>query len=65
MRAVHLGYPRISPKHFDLVVPTPEYPVPDAPGLGIEVDEAAVQKQSFKFWEAPHWRREGGSHTNW
>jgi len=41
------------------------YPVPDAPGLGIEVDEAAVQKQSFKFWEAPHWRREDGSHTNW
>jgi mitochondrial fission protein ELM1 len=30
MRAVHLGYPRISPSHFDLVVPTPEYPVPDA-----------------------------------
>jgi mitochondrial fission protein ELM1 len=29
-RAVHLGYPRISPRHFDLVVPTPEYPVPDA-----------------------------------
>lgn len=30
MRAVHLGYPRISPSQFDLVVPTPEYPVPDA-----------------------------------
>lgn len=30
MRAVHLGYPRISPRHFDLVVSTPEYPVPDA-----------------------------------
>ena len=30
MRAVHLGYPRLSPRHFDLVVPTPEYPVPDA-----------------------------------
>ena len=30
MRAVHLGYPRISPAHFDLVVPTPEYPVPEA-----------------------------------
>jgi hypothetical protein len=29
-RSVHLGFPRISPKHFDLVVPTPEYPVPDA-----------------------------------
>jgi mitochondrial fission protein ELM1 len=33
MRAVHLGYPRISPEHFDLVVPTPEYPVPDAPNV--------------------------------
>lgn len=33
MRAVHLGYPRMSPRHFDLVVPTPEYPVPDAPNV--------------------------------
>src|SRR3954447_25305702 len=33
MRAVHLGYPRISPRYFDLVVPTPEYPVPDAPNV--------------------------------
>ena len=33
MRAVHLGYPRISPRHFDLVVPTPEYPVPDVPNV--------------------------------
>jgi uncharacterized protein len=33
MRAVHLGYPRISPRHFDLVVPTPEYPVADAPNV--------------------------------
>ena len=32
-RSVHLGFPRISPKHFDLVVPTPEYPVPDAPNV--------------------------------
>jgi mitochondrial fission protein ELM1 len=30
MRAVHLGFPRIHPKHFDLVVTTPEYPVPEA-----------------------------------
>jgi uncharacterized protein len=29
-RSVHLGFPRISSRHFDLVVPTPEYPVPDA-----------------------------------
>lgn len=33
MRAVHLGYPRLSPRHFDLVVPTPEYPVADAPNV--------------------------------
>jgi len=33
MRAVHLGYPRISPKHFDLVVPTPEYPIGEAPNV--------------------------------
>lgn len=27
--SVHVGYPRLSPAYFDLVVPTPEYPVPD------------------------------------
>ena len=41
------------------------YPVPTGIGLGIEVDEAAVQRQSFKFWEAPHWKRPDGSVTNW
>jgi mitochondrial fission protein ELM1 len=28
--SVHLGNPRISPRHFDLVITTPQYPVPDA-----------------------------------
>jgi hypothetical protein len=32
-RSVHLGYPRVSPRYLDLVVPTPEYPVPDAPNV--------------------------------
>lgn len=41
------------------------YVVGDAPGLGIEVDEAALKAQSFKFWEAPHWKRRDGSVTNW
>ncbi|HWU17461.1 MAG TPA: mandelate racemase/muconate lactonizing enzyme family protein [Devosia sp.] len=41
------------------------YEVGDAPGLGVEVDEAAVKKQTFKFWEAPHLRRNDGSVTNW
>ena len=36
----------------------------DAPGLGVEVNEEAV-KQSFRFWEAPHLRRDDGSVTNW
>ena len=32
-RSVHIGYPRLSPGRFDLVVPTPEYPVPDHPNV--------------------------------
>ena len=41
------------------------YPVTDAPGLGIEIDEAALTRESFKFWEAPHLKRRDGSVTNW
>ncbi|MFH1569547.1 MAG: mandelate racemase/muconate lactonizing enzyme family protein [Gemmatimonadota bacterium] len=41
------------------------FPVPDGPGLGVEVDEALVAAQAFKFWEAPHLRRRDGSYTNW
>jgi galactonate dehydratase len=41
------------------------YDVSEAPGLGVEVDEVLVKKQSFKFWEAPHLRRTDGSLTNW
>ncbi len=42
-----------------------DYPVTDLPGLGVEVNEAAVQAQSLRFWEAPHLRRRDGSVTNW
>ena len=41
------------------------YPVPDTPGLGVEVNEDAQKKQSFEFWEAPHLTRRDGSVTNW
>jgi len=41
------------------------YPVTDAPGLGVEVDEEGIKAQTFKFWEAPHWKRRDGSVTNW
>ena len=40
-------------------------PVPDNPGLGVEVDEELVTSQTFKFAEPPHLRRRDGSHTNW
>ena len=40
-------------------------PVPDGPGLGIEVNEELVKAQTFKFAEPPHLRRRDGSHTNW
>ena len=41
------------------------YPVNAAPGLGIEINEAALTRESFKFWEAPHLKRRDGSVTNW
>jgi galactonate dehydratase len=43
----------------------PDYPVRDLPGLGVEVNEAAIQAESLRFWEAPHLRRRDGSVTNW
>ncbi|MBM3524536.1 MAG: mandelate racemase/muconate lactonizing enzyme family protein, partial [Alphaproteobacteria bacterium] len=43
----------------------PDYLVPDMPGLGVEVDEARLARESFRFWEAPHLRRRDGSYTNW
>jgi mitochondrial fission protein ELM1 len=63
MRAVHLGYPRVSPSHFDLVVPTPEYPVPDAtnvvripfalsPHRAREVDQA--DRELLAAYPHPH-----------
>ena len=41
------------------------YEVSDAPGLGVEVNEDLIKKQSFKFWEALHLKRNDGSVTNW
>lgn len=41
------------------------FPVPDTPGLGVELNEALAESQEFKFWEAPHWKRRDGSVTNW
>lgn len=32
-RAIHIGFPRISPEHFDLVITTPQYPIADHPNV--------------------------------
>jgi galactonate dehydratase len=41
------------------------FPVPTAPGLGIEVNEKLVAERAFKWAEFPHLHRRDGSHTNW
>jgi galactonate dehydratase len=41
------------------------YPVSDAPGLGVDLDETLAQAQSWQFLEFPHLRRGDGSVTNW
>lgn len=42
------------------------YPIPTGPGLGIEIDEAALARAGeFQFVEMPHLQRRDGSHTNW
>lgn len=40
------------------------YPVPTAPGLGVEFNPE-MAKESFRFWEAPHFYRRDGSYTNY
>lgn len=41
------------------------FPVPETPGLGVDVDEELASQQAFKFWEAPHLHKRDGSYTNW
>ena len=41
------------------------FPVPNGPGLGVEVNEEYLQREEFKFSESPHLHRRDGSHTNW
>lgn len=41
------------------------FPVPTVPGLGVELNEELAKSQEWKFWEAPHWKRNDGSVNNW
>src|SRR3569623_1645818 len=56
-----------TPEYFPGMLPLEGavYRVPDRPGLGVDVNEEAIQRESFRFWEAPHLHRKVGSVTNW
>ena len=41
------------------------FPVTDSPGLGITLNEDAIEDAEFQYWEAPHLHRRDGSVTNW
>jgi galactonate dehydratase len=41
------------------------FPLPTAPGLGVQFNEEAAKDHAFEYWEAPHWQRRDGSYTNW
>jgi galactonate dehydratase len=41
------------------------FPLPTAPGLGVEFNPLAARDYPFERWEAPHWKRRDGSYTNW
>ena len=61
----HLGFDDTSIFPVQVRLENAHYTVPSGPGLGVEVDEARLTRESFKFWEAPHLRRRDGSFTNW
>ncbi|WP_095012068.1 mandelate racemase/muconate lactonizing enzyme family protein [Tsuneonella mangrovi] len=41
------------------------FELPQEPGLGIEVDEDALNAAQFAFWEPPRRYKPDGSYTNW
>lgn len=64
MRAIHVGFPRISPENFDLVIATPQYPISAHPNLlripyaltpaAVQAPEASDEKELAAL---PHPRR--------
>jgi galactonate dehydratase len=61
---VGASYPReLFPTMLELDVD--RYPLPTAPGLGVEFNEDAIADNPFVMWEAPHWQRPDGAYTNW
>lgn len=48
--------PEVINNHFEL---------PTEPGLGIDVNEDALQNKTFKYWEPPRLKKPDNSYTNW
>jgi uncharacterized protein len=45
-RSIHVGFPRVSPGHFELVIVTPQYPIADHPHL-LRVPYALTRTQDL------------------
>ncbi|EPX85248.1 mandelate racemase/muconate lactonizing enzyme family protein [Salipiger mucosus] len=61
----HLGFDDRAFFPVQLELDGAAYPVPDTPGLGVEVDEARLEAAVFDYSEPPHLRRRDGAFTNW
>ncbi len=61
----HLGFDDTAIFPTQVKLEDAHYIVPGTPGLGVEVDEARLAREAFRFWEAPHLHRRDGSFTNW
>jgi galactonate dehydratase len=63
--------PDLERDHYDQMFPERPirdgtwYPVPDGPGLGVEIDVEAIKALPVSYWECPHLTRSDGSVTNW
>lgn len=61
----NLGFDNADMFPVQPILDGPGYPVPTAPGLGVEFNEELAKEQAFKFWEAPKLFRRAGSVQNW
>jgi len=61
------GINESSPEVFPTMIKRngPAFPLPTAPGLGVEFDEVMAAKQPHSGGEMPHLHKPDGSHTNW
>jgi len=56
VRSIHVGYPRISPDKFDLVIATPEYPIHEHPNL-LRIPFALTRETHREGLDANFWHR--------